>query len=212
MRYRFFDEVCENYENPVIATAHNANDSVESMLMHLMRGSGLTGLVGIRPKTEKLIRPLIEAERSDIEKYCDNLGIIPRHDCTNDSDDYHRNDIRHNVLAPMLERCNILSICRMMNVLSEDECFLEKYTEDIKNKYVCEKEGHYVIKVKEFNLLPLAIRRRLLRLIIDDNPQNQLCLVHIDDIIAMAEKNYGGKRILLPGKKQVCLEKGEIVL
>lgn len=212
LRYRFFDEVCEKYDNPVIATAHNANDSVESMLMHLMRGSGLTGLIGIRPKTDNLIRPLIETQRTDIEKYCDENNIVPRHDCTNDSDDYHRNDIRHNVLAPMLERCNILSICRMMNVLSEDDAFIEKYTLEIKDKFVCERDEHKIIKVKEFNLLPLSIRRRLLKLIIEDNPQNQLCLVHIDDIIGMAEKNYGGKRILLPGEREVWLEKGEIVI
>ena len=212
LRYRFFDEVCAEYEDSVIATAHNANDSVESMLMHLMRGSGLTGLIGIRPKTDGLIRPLIEAERGEIEKYCDKAGIFPRHDCTNDSDDYHRNDIRHNILAPMLERCNIQSMCRMMNVLSEDDDFLEKYTLEIKDKYVSEKDGHQVIKVKDFNLLPLAIRRRLLKLIIQATPENQLCLVHIDDIIGMAEKNYGGKRILLPGKKEVFLKKGEILL
>ena len=68
LRYEFFEEISKNYEDTVIATAHNANDSAESMLMHLMRGSGLTGLVGIRPKTKNIIRPLIEADRIDIEK------------------------------------------------------------------------------------------------------------------------------------------------
>ncbi len=212
LRYGFFNEVCAKYDNTVIATAHNANDSVESMLMHLMRGSGLTGLIGIRPKADNIIRPLIEAQRIDIEKYCDENNIVPRHDCTNDSDDYHRNDIRHNIMAPMLERCNILSICRMMNVLSEDDAFIRNYTLEIKDKYIIEKDGHYVIKVKDFNLLPLSIRRRLLKLVIQDTPENQLCLVHIDDIIGMAEKNYGGKRVILPGKKEVLLEKGEIIL
>ena len=212
LRYKFFDEVSEFYSDTVIATAHNANDSAESMLMHLMRGSGLTGLVGIRPKNENIIRPLIEAERIDIEKYCDVNGIVPRHDCTNDSDDYHRNDIRHNVMAPMLERCSVASLCRTMNILSAEEDFLEQYVNDIRGKYVKVTDGKNHISVKEFNSLPLAVKRRLLKSVLLDNTDNQLCFVHIDDIIGMAEKNYGGKQICLPGEQVVKVEKGEIVL
>lgn len=208
LRYKFFDEIAKNYEDTVIATAHNANDSAESMLMHLMRGSGLSGLVGIRPKTGNIIRPLIETGRKDIEKYCDANGIVPRHDCTNDSDDYHRNDIRHNILAPMLERCSLASLCRTMDVLSAEENFLRQYTEDVCCKYVNDNK----ISVKEFNKLPLGIKRRLLKSVLTDTAENQLCLVHIDDIIAMAEKNHGGKGICLPNGQFVRIEKGEILL
>lgn len=212
LRYDFFDEVAKKYENTVIATAHNANDSAESMIMHLMRGSGLTGLVGIRPKNKNIIRPLIEADRTDIEKYCDEKGIVPRHDCTNDTDDYHRNDIRHNVMAPMLERCSLSSLCRTMDVLSAEDEFLEQYTKGILSKYVKNTDGSKRISVRDFNKLPLGIKRRLLKAVIDDTPENQLCLVHIDDIIGMAEKNYGGKQICLPGGTSVKMEKGEIVI
>ena len=208
LRYHFFEEISKEYPSTVVATAHNANDSAESMLMHLMRGSGLTGLVGIRPKNENIIRPLIETDRIDIEKYCDENGLVPRHDCTNDSDDYHRNDIRHNVLAPMLERCSLSSLCRTMNVLSGEEEFLEKYTSEIVSECVQIKDDTKVINVKEFNELPVAIRRRVLKNVIDYSMENQLCLVHIDDVITMAEKNYGGKQICLPGKLTVKLEKG----
>lgn len=212
LRYDFFDEISINYDNPVVATAHNANDSAESMLMHLMRGSGLAGLVGIRPKNGRVIRPLIETERIDIEKYCDKNGIIPRHDSTNDSDDYYRNDVRHNILAPMLERCSLSSLCRTMNVLSGEEDFLEQYTTDIRNKYVRCVDGKKYISVRDFNLLPIAVKRRLLRMELDDAQNSQLCLVHIDDIISMADKNYGGKRLCLPAGQVVRLEKGEIIL
>lgn len=208
LRYNFFEEISKEYQSTVVATAHNANDSAESMLMHLMRGSGLTGLVGIRPKNENIIRPLIEADRIDIEKYCDENGLIPRHDCTNDSDDYHRNDIRHNVLAPMLERCSLASLSRTMNVLSAEEEFLQNYTAGVVEEYVQIQNDTKIISVKDFNKLPFAIRRRVLKSVIDDSAQNQLCLVHIDDIITMAEKNYGGKQICIPGAVSVRLEKG----
>lgn len=212
LRYEFFEEISKNYEDTVIATAHNANDSAESMLMHLMRGSGLTGLVGIRPKTKNIIRPLIEADRIDIEKYCDENGLVPRHDCTNDSDDYHRNDIRHNILAPMLERCSLASLVRTMDVLSGEEEFLEQYTNEKISEYVVISSDEKRIRVKEFNSLSLAVRRRMLKNIIDDSREKQLCTVHIDDIIAMAEKNYGGKQLCLPGGITVKLEKGFLII
>lgn len=212
LRYEFFEEISKNYEDTVIATAHNANDSAESMLMHLMRGSGLTGLVGIRPKTKNIIRPLIEADRIDIEKYCDENGLVPRHDCTNDSDDYHRNDIRHNILAPMLERCSLASLVRTMDVLSGEEEFLEQYTNEKISEYVVISSDEKRIRAKEFNSLSLAVRRRMLKNIIDDSREKQLCTVHIDDIIAMAEKNYGGKQLCLPGGITVKLEKGFLII
>lgn len=212
LRYSFFDEISEKYDNAVIATAHNANDSAESMLMHLMRGSGLTGLVGIRPKNENIIRPLIEADRIDIEKYCDERGIIPRHDCTNDSDDYHRNDIRHNILAPMLERCSLASLCRTMNVLSAEDDFLDDYARKICEILVKTVGEEKHISVKEFNVFPLAVRRRVLKSVINDTADNQLCLVHIDDIVSMAEKNYGGKQICLPGGDIAKLKNGKLIL
>ncbi len=211
LRYEFFDEISEKYEDTVIATAHNANDSAESMLMHLMRGSGLSGLVGIRPKIGKIIRPLIEASRNEIEKYCDESGLLPRHDCTNDSDDYHRNDIRHNVLAPMLERCSLSSLTRTMEILSGEENFLEEYTAEIYRELVICENGEKRIAIKKFNALPTAIKRRIIKAAADNDEQNQLCLVHIDDIVTMAEKNYGGKQICIPGGKLVRLEKGMLI-
>lgn len=212
LRYDFFNQIAKNYDSTVIATAHNANDSAESMLMHLMRGSGLAGLVGIRPKNSNIIRPLIETDRVDIERYCDDMGIVPRHDYTNDSDDYHRNDIRHNILAPMLERCSLSSLCRTMDILSAEEEFLVQYTKGILDKYVKTIDGNKHIFVRDFNKLPLSIKRRLLKAVIDDTPENQLCMVHIDDIIGMAKKNYGGKQICLPGGIVVKMEKGEIII
>lgn len=212
LRYKFFDEIAEKYEDAIVATAHNANDSAESMLMHLMRGSGMTGLTGIRPKNKNIIRPLIEANRTDIEKYCDETGLVPRHDITNDSDDYHRNDIRHNILAPMLERCSLSSLCRTMEVLSAEEDFLEQYTKSVSEKYVKNTDGKCHISVRDFNKLPLAVKRRILKRVIEDTPENQLCLVHIDNIIGMVEKNYGGKQLCLPGGMVVKMEKGEIII
>ena len=213
LRYSFFEEIADNYSDSVVATAHNANDSAESMFMHLMRGSGLTGLIGIRPVNGNIIRPLIESDRREIEKYCDENGIIPRHDCTNDSDEYRRNDIRHNVLLPVLERCSISSLSRTMDVLAADDDFLEEYSSEIAGKCIRKNGDKKSIPIKEFNKLHPAVRRRVLRIAIGNtDADSQICLVHIDEIIKLAEKNYGGKTVRLPGNKTVKILKGEIVL
>lgn len=213
LRYEFFNEICKKYENPVIATAHNANDSAESMIMHLMRGSGITGLLGIRPVSENIIRPLIRTNREEIENYCNTNNLIPRHDVTNDCDDYKRNDIRHNVLKPMLERCSLASISNTMEILSEDDDFIENFSFDAYKNIVKISGDKKYIPVKEFNKFHKAVRRRIIKTAISNSDENnQICLVHIDEIIAMAEKNYGGKNIKLPGKRTVRIEKGDLII
>ena len=117
VRYDFFDRVASQFQKSVIATAHNANDNIESFFMHLMRGSGLNGLSGISAKRDNIIRPLLFVTREEIENYCKENNIVPVIDVTNESDDYTRNDIRHNVIPSVLERCSIDSLTTFSNVV-----------------------------------------------------------------------------------------------
>lgn len=213
LRYEFFDEVAKKYADSVIATAHNANDSAESMLMHLMRGSGLTGLSGIRPVSGNIIRPLICANRVDIEKYCMENKIPHRHDITNDSDDYRRNDVRHNVLPPILERCSLSSLVRTADILAEDDEFLESCAFETANKLISVRSGEKHIDLKKFNALHRALRRRVVRIALENTDgKDQVCLVHIDEILKMAERTSGGKHTRLPGGRIVRVEKGELII
>ena len=97
-RYAFFQEVCHMTGAEKIAVAHNMGDCSETMLFHLFRGSGLTGLSGIRPVRDHIIRPILCLERREIEQYLSVKGLSYRHDITNDGDDYTRNRIRHHIL------------------------------------------------------------------------------------------------------------------
>ena len=213
LRYSFFAELAGKFDNPLIATAHNANDSVESMLMHLMRGSGLSGLTGIKPVNGNVIRPLVETERKEIEKYCDSLGLVPRHDHTNDSDDYRRNDVRHNILAPILERCSIQSLSRTMNILSADDDFMENLARDFVEKHVKVSDETKRIPLKEFNKLHSAVRRRVVRIALGEcGGEKPIGLVHVDEVVKIAEKNYGGKVIQLPDGRMAKIEKGELII
>ncbi|MBQ2576517.1 MAG: tRNA lysidine(34) synthetase TilS, partial [Lachnospiraceae bacterium] len=107
-RYQAFSEVADKLSKEMtdsekkakvkIAIAHNKNDTCETMLFHLFRGSGLKGLCGILPVRDKLIRPLLCLQRSEIETYLAEMGVSYCTDATNAEDDYTRNRIRHNIL------------------------------------------------------------------------------------------------------------------
>lgn len=211
LRYEYFDELMSEIENSVTATAHNANDNAESFIMHLVRGSGLGGLTGIPPVRGKIIRPLIEQSRLDIEKYCALNNLTPRIDITNFDDSYTRNDIRHNVMPPLAERDGIKAIARTASLLSADEDFLQEYTKEIACKYISRHNGNTEIEAKAFNSLHIALKRRLLRRIFEGS-EKEISQIHIDSIISIAEKNYGGKTAVVPGGITAKLEKGKIII
>lgn len=206
VRYQFFNEVALRFPNSVIATAHNANDNVESFFMHLMRGSGLNGLCGIAVKRDNIIRPIIELTRQEIEEYCDKNGIVPVIDITNESDDYTRNDIRHNVIPEVLKRCSIDSLIRTMDIIYEDNKFCENYVKTVAKNCIIQYNGYSKIKIKQFNLLEKSVKRRILY---DFLKQDTMAsVVHIDSIIDIASKNRGGSEVELPGGKAIRLNKG----
>ena len=134
IRYEFFNEILEKTSSNKIATAHNNNDKVETILMNILRGSGLSGLKGIEAiRDEKFIRPLIQTSREEIEKYCVDNNLDPRIDKTNNENIYTRNKVR-NVVIPYIKQefnPNILkTINRLSEVATEESEYLNKITEE----------------------------------------------------------------------------------
>ena len=129
------------YFNAAIATAHHLNDNAETVLFNLVRGSGLSGLTGIRDtnsgvcgdKTYKLVRPLIGCSREEIDEYIAENGIPYVDDETNLTDDFTRNKIRHNVL-PELEKAvtgAAKAIYRFSRIAAEDEEYFENLIKEL---------------------------------------------------------------------------------
>ena len=102
LRYDFLERTAEELGADLIATAHNANDNVETMLLHLIRGSGVQGLTGIRPRRGKLIRPLLTTTRAEILAYLEANSLPHVEDSTNADTAYARNRLRRQVI-PLLE-------------------------------------------------------------------------------------------------------------
>lgn len=156
LRYQFFDTL----DTQFIATAHTASDNIETVLFNLTRGTALSGLCGIPPKRDKYIRPLILCTREDIENYCLQRGIKYVTDSTNLSDDYTRNNIRHNVV-PILKGVNQSAenaVSRMTAALREDEDFINNIVQEEFNS-IC-SDG--VLSIKDFDVLHPAIAKRII--------------------------------------------------
>jgi tRNA(Ile)-lysidine synthase len=105
LRYNWFEEIRKQNGFDSIAVAHNLNDNIETLLINLIRGTGLAGMAGIKPLNNNIIRPLLFASRQDIQTYCDKNKIVFREDRSNADTKYTRNKIRHLVL-PVLKEIN----------------------------------------------------------------------------------------------------------
>lgn len=117
MRYAFLEAAAAQLGCDRIATAHNAADNAETVLLHLLRGAGLHGLTGIAPVRGKLIRPLLTTQRKDIEEYLRLYSLPHVEDSTNADDAYSRNKVRHQVI-PLLEEMNPWFVERMADTIS----------------------------------------------------------------------------------------------
>jgi tRNA(Ile)-lysidine synthase len=105
LRYKWFEEIRRENKYDLIAVAHNLNDNIETLLINLIRGTGITGLTGMRPLSNKIVRPLLFATRQDITEYCHLHRINFREDMSNKDTKYTRNKIRHLVL-PVIKEIN----------------------------------------------------------------------------------------------------------
>jgi tRNA(Ile)-lysidine synthase len=105
LRYDWFEEIRSRHQYDYIATAHHANDSIETFFINLLRGTGIEGLKGIPVKNENIIRPLLFATQTEIKNYASKRKIKFRLDSSNEKDDYLRNKIRHQVI-PSLQKLN----------------------------------------------------------------------------------------------------------
>ena len=131
IRYKFFEDNAG--QNGRIATAHTLSDSLETAVFNMLRGTALKGLCGIPEIRGKIIRPLIECTRQEIEEYCKENNLYFVTDFTNNTDEYARNRIRHHIIPKMQMESNSLytSYLSMHNALSRDENFLDEYADRI---------------------------------------------------------------------------------
>lgn len=184
------------------ATAHHRDDSAETVLYNLFRGSGLKGLRGIAPVSDGVIRPLIRTDRENIEKWMKENGYPWCEDSTNHEDHYARNRIRLKIL-PLAEEINgeaAANIVRAGGLIAQAEEYLERQAEEL-CEHNCFRNGSAVgispeVLNGEPDILRTYVIRRMLRM--SGCPMRNLGAVHVNAAAALAG-GQTGKRIDLPG-------------
>ena len=219
VRYDFFEEVLKKTGSNKIATAHNNNDKVETILLNIIRGSGTSGLKGIEPiRDNKYIRPLINVEREEIEEYCKENKLNPKYDESNNELIYNRNKIRNKLIPYIKEEFNpniIKTINRLSDVIIEESEYLDKITEEVFNELKVSFTDEFpkdsiAIDLKKFNNLELVIKRRVILYTIDKVLGSTVNIekVNIDDVIKLCQNNIGNK-FLMPTKNIKILVKNK---
>jgi tRNA(Ile)-lysidine synthase len=158
LRYAYFDEICKEHKYTRIAIAHNLNDSVETVLINLTRGTGLKGLSGIKPINGNIIRPLLFATRNQIEEYATLHKISYREDSSNATIKYKRNFIRHKVM-PLLRELNPsadISIYQTSQHLYEAQLLVERQLLHIRKEIVHEDRGVVYLDIQKLKSEPAA--------------------------------------------------------
>ncbi len=174
LRYRFLFEQARRHRAQAVAVAHTADDQVETVLMHFLRGAGLSGLKGMAyrlclPTFDPeipLVRPLLDVWHHETVAYCAAHGLAPVHDPSNASLDFLRNRLRH-ALIPVLETYNPRfrqAVWRLAQALSEDHALLNDVLDDWWKKCVVQEAAGYVMfDLRGLAASPLGVQRNLIR-------------------------------------------------
>ena len=159
LRYEWLENIRQKSKHDYLVTAHHADDAIETFFINLLRGTGISGLHGIKERNENVIRPMLHFYRKDIEKFAKKNKLKWREDSSNSTDKYERNKIRHHLL-PLMEEINSKakeSIVATMENLVRTETILSDSMERIAAKYISSQEGETSIGFdffKELNPAP----------------------------------------------------------
>lgn len=198
VRYDFLERASEG---GLVATAHTASDSAETVIFNLTRGTAIKGLMGIPATRGRFIRPLILVVREEVEAYCEENGIEFVTDSTNLSDNYTRNKIRHNIV-PVLKEINPSfesTVSRMGAILSEDNDYLENTAAELYNNV---RQGKQ-LKTEPLECAHPAIAKRVIRRYLSDMGIEASAV----NIEAVSDILHSGKTVM-PNKITLKSENG----
>ncbi len=197
IRYNCFENVFNEIDANKIAVAHNLNDNAETLLLMLFRGTGIKGLCGIPPVRGKIIRPLIEIEREQIEKYLLENNICYRIDSTNSKNIYTRNKIRNNILPYLKNEINpqiYTTLTKTALILSEENEYIEQVAQQaFENCLEYLNENEIALSISKLLPYHISMKRRIIRLGILQlsNTLTDISAFHIDMVVELLTKGTG---------------------
>jgi tRNA(Ile)-lysidine synthase len=235
-RYGFFAQLIGEGHITRIAVAHTADDQAETVLAHILRGTGLAGLGGIHPVAAPIVRPLIEMRRADLRAYLKSRKQTWREDATNRDTARMRARIRRKLL-PLLEKhfqpAVVAHLSNLAELAREDESFLSLLTRDraaaifrkdadtarvsVRELLTSGQQEEFTTECAEgtekMNEETRALSKRLVRCIVKEwKPRTgQLNAEHVQAVLELAEHGENGKSVPLPGGIEVRRERNTLV-
>ena len=201
MRYAFLQESARQVGANVIATAHNADDNAETVLLHMIRGSGLRGLTGIQPKRNNIVRPLLTTHRAEIEEYLRRYGLPHVEDSSNRDERFARNRVRRQLL-PLLKDMQpqfVDHMSRTARLLAEDEEYL---TEQARQALSVQKISDGVsVCAAHIADRPDALAGRRVRLVLEEltGDGGNCASTHLQAVVGLCRSQDPSARVSLPG-------------
>ncbi len=212
-RYSFFEQIMREHGIPLLVTAHHADDNIETVLLHILRGSGTAGLGGIAPHRAfstdlHLVRPLLRTEKSAILEYCSEMKLDFVTDETNFDIKYERNALRAEVIPKLKDLRPSLS--ELITRLGENVAETEDCMNDIASRFIERECRGSRIPLIAFNSEHTALRARVLSMIFEKCCGASLERVHIRSLIELAEKGEVHSSLSLPASMRASIEDGAL--
>ncbi len=214
MRYAFLEEAARAVGADRIATAHTADDNAETVLLHLIRGSGLQGLTGIRPRQGRLVRPLLTTTRREIEDYLELYHIPHVEDSTNQDDAYTRNQVRHQVI-PLLDEINPWFVPRMADTiryLRSDNDYLSAQAAAVARRSRPAGDGGLSISAALLASQPDPIAVRIVSCLLGRLGEFQFRAAHLTAVVALSRSPAPSGAVSLPHSLTARRVYGELIL
>jgi len=217
VRYAFLGAEAKQLEAASVVVGHTLDDRAETVLLHIVRGSGLDGLAAMPPRAAwpfgegpQIVRPLLEVSRSEVEKYCDELGIEPRRDPTNDLPIATRNRVRNEVM-PALRSINpkvASALARLADAAARDIEFMDGEAKWVWRRVASASDGQVRMRKDLLGVLPPTMAIRVLRRAaaeVGSEPEAE----HLERIMESIAKPKS--RISLPGGVAI-VEGGQLII
>lgn len=212
-RYAFFEKIMRENDIPILVTAHHAEDQVESILLHILRGSGIKGLGGMQECRELssglyLVRPILKSQKKDILALCEqnNIGFVT--DSTNSDTKYARNALRLEVIPKLYELQP--NLCGTFERLSRNANEADDFISTCANEFI-EKECFDNIPLIKLNQLFDVQKSKVLSVFFEKSCGATLERVHIDALIELSQKAIPHSSISLPKKMRAVIKNGSLV-
>ncbi len=206
-RYRCFATVCEDVGGGKIALAHHQDDLAETMLHHLVRGTGMAGLCSLKPVSGNRIRQLLCLEKEEILVYLEAAGQPWRTDSSNLEDDYTRNRIRHHVLEELKTEVNPRAVRHMAQLseeLEETRAVLAQVAAEKRRQYVRKSEKGMLL-AEELKKEPDLIGRQIVHDLLNEISGNQkdFTRIHVEAVQELWNRKVGARRDLPYGMQAI---------